>query len=405
MKRVISRVGNGGRIVVVGEIEETVADITSRSDGEGSSSEGIHSRRQNPVPIQIIDLILTAGTAPFVRAKDSTNLQAARRAPRVKRGLGNQMMSLSPHVAKPQDHGAFDLSFDAEIEVLGVGQDIVDLKARRTGDRLELGPDTRRARGRYRKREALPRIVAASPISVRFLQIDFGRADIEKSEGRITHFEEERQVFNGRVIDAIRGADAGLSGAAKNFAQEAIAEARRVSKTDPGSEIVAVRGGQCLGNSRISRENPSARSIRIHLGLKTGNEGLNLALGVIERLAHLPAQTVIKSDVGFDLVGVLAVDARVLRARVQELAAGLDEEVGRPDQVIGKVASGFVSVKFEVTILRIGVPLVDLDVTKFAAELQGVLAYDLGEVVEALKAVIELPGCPIRKAEGEPGRP
>ena len=87
------------------------------------------------------------------------------------------------------------------------------------------------------------------------------------------------------------------------------------------------------------------------------------------------------------------------------MAAGLDEEVGRSDQVIGKVASGFVSVKFEVTILRIGVPLVDLDVTKFAAELHGVLAYDLGEVVEALKAVIELPGCPIRKAEGEPGRP
>ena len=125
------------------------------------------------------------------------------------------MMSPGADVAQSQDHRIADLSLHAEIEVLRIRQHVVGLEARRARDGLELGPDACGSGAGNRKGEPLTGIVAATAVLVRLLQVHFCRADVEETKGRVAHFKEQRQIFDRRVVDSVRGAYAGLARAAK----------------------------------------------------------------------------------------------------------------------------------------------------------------------------------------------
>jgi hypothetical protein len=77
----------------------------------------------------------------------------------------------------------------------------------------------------------------------------------------------------------------------------------------------------------------------------------------------------------------------------------LVEEIGRPQQIISEVVSGFASGEREPTIRSVSVAFVDLDVADVAPELQRVLALYLREIVRNLISVVVLTGNAIRQAE------
>ena len=148
------------------------------------------------------------------------------------------------------------------------------------------------------------------------------RLPIQAKRG-VTYFVEQVQVLNRGVIDAERGADAGLARTAKDLAQCPFAKTGRISKADARSEIVVVRWSERARNTGISRNNPTERRGRELSRLQAGHDGLDFALGVIPRHADFPAQTQIERQVRLHLVGVLRVCAPITRARIQKLLTAL----------------------------------------------------------------------------------
>ncbi len=205
-------------------------------------------------------------------------------------------------------------------------------------------PNSCRSRLWDREGKTLPGILAgvyAGPVGL--FEVDRHRTDIKQSEGGITHFVEERDIFDGCVIDSAPHADAGFPGSAEDFARDSFPRFRRVRNPQARGKSCVLRGGERTWHPRIAWENEAGGGIRINLRLHSGLESLNPVEGVVERLAHVPAQTVIDGQVGPDLISILPIYAKILGAGIQQLVAGLVEEVGCAQQVIGKVIASFAS--------------------------------------------------------------
>src|SRR5581483_3348769 len=78
----------------------------------------------------------------------------------------------------------------------------------------------RAARNRSSEWEALSLAVGASiqPISEGLGKVNGTRTCPVQAEGCVSHFVEEVQILNRRVVQAVRGTDAALSGSSKNLA-------------------------------------------------------------------------------------------------------------------------------------------------------------------------------------------
>ena len=79
--------------------------------------------------------------------------------------------------------------------------------------------------------------------------------------------------------------------------------------------------------------------------------------------------------------------------------AGLVEQIGRAQQIVGKVVAGLASVNCKPAVGRVGVALVDLNVADVATKLQRVLSNHLGEIVGDLVGVVVLTGGAVGQAE------
>src|ERR1700721_2480497 len=168
-------------------------------------------------------------------------------------------MTLRAHVGHSQDGGFGQLTLDREIEVLSVGEPIMNVVSREIGHRL-VNPEIqglifRAARDRNGEREALSLAGGASvqAISEGLGEVNGTRTGPVQAEGSVSHFIEEIQVLNRGVVQAVRSADAAFSRPAKDLAQRSFAETRRVSQTKARPKLVVPGRRQRLGNAGVAR--------------------------------------------------------------------------------------------------------------------------------------------------------
>src|SRR6185437_8570863 len=109
-------------------------------------------------------------------------------------------------------------------------------------------------RNRRGEGETLPQRGAAGAVAERLLKQDRYRRCPIQAEGSVSHFVEEVQILDGGVVDAEGRADTGLARAAKDLAQDAVGESRRVGQADSRSKVVVPGRSERLGNARVSRE-------------------------------------------------------------------------------------------------------------------------------------------------------
>src|SRR5579871_4367085 len=121
--------------------------------------------------------------------------------------------------------------------MLGIGELVVNVVSREIRERLVYREVERlvcwAAGNRHGEGEALPFSVdaAVQSIAERFREVNGAGTRPVQAEGSVSDFVEQIQVFNGRVVQAVGGADAALSGSAENFSQRSVAEAGRVCET------------------------------------------------------------------------------------------------------------------------------------------------------------------------------
>ena len=140
-----------------------------------------------------------------------------------------------------------------------------------------------------------------------------------------------------------------------------------------------MRGGERLGNARISWKYQALGGKRKDRGLLPRDKGLNLSLRVVPRHADFPAQPKIEREIGFYLPTILNEGAAITRPGIQELLGGLGigsraAGAGRAEEKVGNFISGHRSIKREPTIgIRI-VTLVDLQVAEFTSKFQSMIS-------------------------------
>src|SRR6185436_1879796 len=96
----------------------------------------------------------------------------------------------------------------------------------------------------------------------------------------------------------------------------------------------------------------------------------NLALGIVPRHTHFPAQAEIQGKVRLQLVGVLNESTPITGAGIKKLLAALVVVDRSADQEVGKIRSGLAAVKREVPIGCAGIAFIDLQVAELASELE-----------------------------------
>ena len=124
--------------------------------------------------------------------------------------------------------------------------------------------------------------------------------------------------------------------------------------------------------------------------MQSRNDGLDLSLCVVPRLAKFPAKPKIKSQVRLQFVGILTVNAAVVRAGIEELLTALVVAGGGAQQEVGKVNAGLKAGESEVAIGSAGVPFVDLQRTELASKLQRVRTNYFGKIVGEVPRVVGL---------------
>src|SRR6185437_12046334 len=197
-------------------------------------------------------------------------------------------------------------------------------------------------------------------------------ADPIEPKGGVAHFVEQVQIFNRRVKDAEGGTNAGFARSARQLAQEAVAKIRRVRDTDARAEIVVACRCERARNAGIAGNNPTCGSGGKLSRLQPRDDGLDFALRVVPRHADFPAQPGVDREVRLGLVRVLYVKPTVARPGIQKLLAALVVIDRSTDQEIREIDSGFAAVEGKISIRSARVPLVDLEVAKFTAELHRV---------------------------------
>src|SRR5580765_7688194 len=149
----------------------------------------------------------------------------------------------------------------------------------------------------------------------------------------------------------------------------------------------------------IFREHKARWRVRINRRLEPRNKCLDPMLSVVERMAQVPAQSVIDGQIVPVPVRVLGLQPKILGAGIQQLRTGLVKQIATTEQVIGEVISSFASVELEPSVGSVGIALIHLDVSNVAAELERVLAYYLGEIVSDLIRVVVLSGSAVGQAK------
>ena len=124
--------------------------------------------------------------------------------------------------------------------------------------------------------------------------------------------------------------------------------------------------------------------------MQPGYNGFDLVLRVVPRLVHIPAQTVIEGQTGFDAERILRIGATVVRPGIQNLKTALGVPARSAEKVIGDVVSGFRSVEIEAAIGRAHVALVDLVVAELTAKLHRVAAVDFRKSFGEVPGVVRL---------------
>src|SRR6266851_8266834 len=300
-------------------------------------------------------------------------------------------------------HGSLgNLTLNSKVKMLSIRKLVVKPEGRRTRDRQVYRPNPGGSRRWNGEREAVSyRAWWCGAILVGLLEVNRDWTDVEQSEGRIADFNEETLIFDGGVVNPAAHPDTGLPRTAEDLCRQSLGGSRRIGYPEPWGKSVVLRRRQRTRHARIARENETRWRIRVNLGLHAGLEGLDSVLRVVEGLAHVPAQSVVDGEVGPDLVSVLPIKSEVFGAGIQQLVAGLVEQIGRTQQIIGEVITGFSSVEQKPSVGGISVALVNLDVADVAAELQRVPSCDLRKIIGDLIGVVVLAGGAIGKAEVE----
>ena len=122
--------------------------------------------------------------------------------------------------------------------------------------------------------------------------------------------------------------------------------------------------------------------------------------GVVKRLADVPPQSVVQSEIGGNFVRVLRIESEVFCPRIKQLRTGL--RLNKSGAPIRKSAKSFpVSdpEKVKPAIRCIGISLIDLNVTDIAAKFQRVPSDNFRKIVGDLIGVVVLAGGTVWKAE------
>src|SRR5579872_560173 len=167
-------------------------------------------------------------------------------------------MTCRTDVGQSQHGGSAQLALDREIEMLGVGDLVVNVVSWEISHWLVLrevecliGGAARRRGG---ERKALSLAVGASvqPISEGLREVGGTRTGPVQAKGSVGYFVEEIQVLDRRVIQAKRRTDAGFARSAEYLAQNSVTKAWRVGKTDARSEVVVPGRSQRFGDAGIT---------------------------------------------------------------------------------------------------------------------------------------------------------
>src|SRR6266851_802127 len=300
-------------------------------------------------------------------------------------------------------HGSLgNLTLNSKVKMLSIRKLVVKPEGRRTRDRQVYRPDSRGSRRGDSEGEAVSyRAWWCGAVLVGLLEVNRDWADVEQSERRIADFNEEALIFDGRVVNPTAHPNTGLPRAAEDLCRQSLSGSWRIGDPQPWRKPIVLGGCQRARHAGVARENETPWRIRVNLRLHAGHEGLDSVLRVVEGLAHVPAQSVVDGEVGPGLVSVLPIKSEVFGAGIQQLVAGLIEQIGRTQQIIGEVITGLSSVEQKPSVGGISVALVNLDVADVAAELQRVPSCDLRKIIGDLIGVVVLAGGAIGKAEVE----
>src|SRR5271156_3171242 len=192
-------------------------------------------------------------------------------------------MTLGAHVRQSQDGGPAQLTLDREIEMLSVGQAVMNVVSGEIRQGL-VNRETERLVGRTSRNrggewEALSFAVGASiqPISVWLGEVNGTWTGPVQAKGSVSHFIEQIQILNRGVVQPVGGADAAFSRSAKDLAQRSFAKTRRVSQTKARPKFVVPGRRQRLGNAGIARIYQALGGIRKDGGLLSLNPGLDFS--------------------------------------------------------------------------------------------------------------------------------
>ena len=131
----------------------------------------------------------------------------------------------------------------------------------------------------------------------------------------------------------------------------------------------------------------------------SGTERLQAILGVVERSIQFPAQTVVQRQIGFDLPAILREQVESRIANILALGGALEIGVGNAEEVIGigvavahVIRSGGIGIGNEGELaVHVEIEkLIELVAAYIHAELQGVRANGLGEIVRPLERIADL---------------
>ncbi len=211
------------------------------------------------------------------------------------------------------------------------------------------------------------------------------------SVGRIGAHDASGKALECGVEDAEARVNAALARGAEERAEESAVEIGRVGEADAWGEVIPLGRRKGLGDSWIAGEDDAGGSARIDNRLLAENEGLKLVVLLAPGRQNIPANTVVEHKAGTHAPAILSEGADVFIANVECAGITLLVSAGDSEEEVGKVGAGLRALEDERTIVdgvRLDVDLIEMEA---AANFEGVVADDAGEIVAPLEGVVDLP--------------
>src|SRR5439155_10202262 len=176
----------------------------------GSHRKGPSPKNKIPAP-QIVNSVLSKRVA-------AGGSEALCWIARIRLDRRKQVTPACPDIPYREHRALGNFALNGEVEVLSIGQFIVDIVAGRICDRQVFGPDSSGSRRRNGERETVPhRILLAHTALVRLFEVNRRRTDPEQPERGIADLVEQGDVLDGGVVKTAPNADTSLARTAKDF--------------------------------------------------------------------------------------------------------------------------------------------------------------------------------------------